>query len=135
MSQLQAGASVLAAAVAATGALGVLEHWSGHLFGLPLQAVTAAMVGALIPTLLLDPEPWRVAVRRWLGSVALALVATGLVLQAAALDKPFAVGVAGLVAAFARELFAGVRGELGPFLSAVRQRLVGNSGAPKTPGS
>jgi hypothetical protein len=122
--KLSVGASLLAAATGA-GLTAALEHAAMSFFGVPLPAVTGAMTGALVPALLQDPQPIRAALRQWLGSVALSLVLTALVLLAFDLAKPFAIGVAALLAMFARDLFAAARGEVGPLLTAVRERLVG----------
>lgn len=122
---LSAGAA-LGAAVAGASVTAALEHAAVAFFGIPLAAVTAAMTGALVPALLLEGEPLLQAVRRWLGSVALSLVATALLLHLLGLDRVHAIGVAGLTAAFGRDLFAAVRGQLGPLAAAVRKLLTRN---------
>lgn len=123
-----------AAVAAATGfgVTAVLESTALKFFGLPLAAVTAAMTGALVPALLLDPEPLAMAVRRWMGSVALSLVATGLLLLVLELDRAYVVGVAGMVAVFGRDLFSLARGQLPPLVGALRERITGKPG-PGTP--
>jgi len=122
---LSTGAAVVSMAAGAS-LTAVLEQASVAFFGVPLAAVTAAMTGAMVPALLLDAEPLREALRRWLGSVALALVATALLLHVLGLEKPHAIGVAGLVAAFGRDIFSAVRGQLGPLAAAVRELVTRN---------
>lgn len=123
----------LSAGAALAGAVGgaVATAWADQValafFGVPLAAVTAAMTGALVPALLLDSQPLLQALRQWTGSVALALITTALVLLTFGLPKEYAIGVAGLTAAFARDLFAALRGELPPLITAVRERLAGRA--------
>jgi hypothetical protein len=124
---LTSGGAVLvtAAGVSATAAL---EAGALAWFGIPLAAVTAAMTGALVPALLLDPGPLLEALRRWVGSVAFALITTALVVLVLQLDRGAAIGVAGLTACFAREIFAAARGEVGPLVAAIRAKLTGSKG-------
>lgn len=129
---LTAGAALIGTA-AGVGITAAAEKAALAFFGIPLAAVTAAMTGALVPLLLLDPEPLLTALRRWAGSVALALIGTAAVLLAFSLDPKFAIGVAGLKAALARDLFAALRGELPPLITAVRERLAGRARGDNRP--
>ncbi len=127
---LSAGAALVAAAAGA-GITAAAEKAALAFFGIPLSAVTAAMTGALVPLLLLDPQPLTGALRQWFGSVALAFIGTALLLLTFGLDNTYAIGVAGLLAAFARDVFAALRGELPPLITAVRERLAGRAkGSP-----
>jgi hypothetical protein len=114
-----------AAVAAGAGTLVVIDQFSVLFFGVPAAAITAAFTGALIPALLLPPEPLIEAARRWLGSALFALVFTALVLLVFGLQQHYAIGVAGALASFARDLFALARGELPPIISAMRVRVFG----------
>lgn len=124
--------ALAAGAVAAGGALTtvVLDHMSIALWGVPLATVSAAATGALVPALLLDPEPLLHALRRWLGSMLLALIATAAVMRAFSLEQIYGVAVAGGIAAFARDLFAVLRGELPPIITWVREKFTGRRSEP-----
>lgn len=119
--------TVAAAAVAAGGMLTsvIFDHLSIAIWGVPVSTVSAAASGALVPALLLEPEPLPRAIRRWLGSVLLALICTAAILRAFALEQIYGVIVAGGMAAFGRDLFALLRGELPPVVTWLREKFTG----------
>ncbi len=117
--------SALVVAATGVGLTALAEKASLAYFGIPLSAATAAMTGALVPLMLLDPEPLPRAFRLWLGSVALALISTAAVLWAFGWPDKVAIGVAGGIGAFGRVIFAAVRGELPALITALRERLTG----------
>lgn len=123
-----AGSALVVAAGTAGAAFTVAAAEKAALafFGVPLAAVTAAFTGALVPMLFMDERPSR-AFRYYAGSVAFSLVLTAVVLLAADLDPKWSIGVAGGLAAFARDLFAAFRNEVPPLIGAVRARLVGRT--------
>jgi hypothetical protein len=118
---LSAGATLVATAAGAGFTLAA-EKAALAFFGIPLAAVTAALTGALVP-LLFTEERLLTALRHWLGSALFALLLTALVLLLADLGDKAAIGVAAVLAMFARDLFAAARGELPPLVTAVRERL------------
>ena len=117
---------IAAGSVAAVG--GGAAAWlaaAGGLYGVPSAAIVAASTGALVPALLLDPEPFGQALRHWAGAVLFALGSTALTMHFAGLDRTLAGPVAGVIGMFARDLFALARGQLPPLVAAVRERLTG----------
>jgi hypothetical protein len=110
---------------ASVGMTTVLEQTSLAYFGVPLAAMTAAVSGALLPTLLLDREPLAEAIKRWAGGVLFALLFTAAMLKFFGMDKGYAVAVAGALAAFARDLMALARGELPPVVTWFREKWTG----------
>lgn len=121
------------AAVPATGAgiTVVLDQVSLAVFGIPVAAVSAAATGALVPALLLEPEPIIDALRRWVGAVAFSLCLTALVLLALELQRGYTIGIAALLAMFARDLHSTLRGQVPPLFDGLRRRVFGGSEAGK----
>jgi hypothetical protein len=118
-------AAIAAGAVAAGGALSAWAGTGASAFGVPASAVIAAATGAVVPLLLLDPEPLMHALRHWLGAIALALCTASLAMHFGGLDKSLAGPVAGVIAAFSRDLFSAARGQIPPLVAALRERLAG----------
>lgn len=128
---LSAG-TALALAAAGAGFTAAADQAALAFFGLPAAAITSAASGALVPALFQDPQPLLRALRHWLGSVLLSLSITAVVVLWAGLpDRGWAIGVAGVAAAFARDLYAALRGELPPIITALRTRVFGRGAAPR----
>lgn len=119
--------TVLAGAIVAGGAVTsvMLDHLAVAIWGIPLSTVSAAATGGLVPALLLDPEPLAHALRRWLGSVLLALICTAAILRTFQLEQIYGVAVAGGIAAFGRDLYSLLRGELPPIITWIREKFTG----------
>lgn len=110
------------AGAAATVALDAISMaW----FGIPIAAVTAAATGALVPNLVLDEEKALVMARRWIGSVAFSLSLTALVVAVSGSERELVIGIAALLAMFARDIFAALRGQVPPIINAVREKFTG----------
>lgn len=114
---------VLDGVLAGTITTVVLDQWALATYNIPLAAITAAGTGALVPLLLLDKEPFFRALRLWVGSVAFALLITGIIIAFITSWKPAAVPLAGVIAMFARDLFASIQGQVPPIVASLRERV------------
>lgn len=119
-------AAAKAALPAGAGVTVMLDQMALVFYGIPLSAVSAAATAALVPALLVDPEPLRDAVRRWMGAVLFSISLTAFVMNAFGLPRALSIGVASLLAMFARDLHSTLRGQVPPLLDGLRHRLLGS---------